>query len=253
MRSWSELHRPPHNHLHAAADVSGFAMNDALFSASRLKMQRAKKFICELEEELRRYRESNPLTASYDFSQNPPVMQISWDAITDLPGAIVGDAVHNMRTALDLMASELVRLKQHSDSWVYFPFSDNPASLDAAIKSKNFHKAGEDAVTLLKSFAPFRGGNEALRALHDLDIRDKHKALVLMGSAMNIEVAGSYDIDDPEKNNLSIIGHDIHYIFPESEPLGAKRVIETLKELMDLVNGILEAFGSMVALRDITP
>jgi hypothetical protein len=226
-------------------------MAEALFSASRLKMQRADKFIRELEEELNRYRQDDPLKASFDFSKYPAKIEIDWKGITDLPGAIVGDAVHNMRTALDLMASELVRLKQLSDNGVYFPFSDTPARLDESIKSKNFHKAGEDAVALLKSFSPHRGGNEALRALHDLDIRDKHKALVLMGSVIDFEIDGTIEIDNPESNNVAVVGHDIHYVFPETEPFGGKRVIETLKELMDLINGILEAFESMVALRTV--
>jgi hypothetical protein len=220
-----------------------------LFSASQLKMQRADKFIRELECELDRFRGDDPLKATMYLAEGVPKLQIEWKAITDLPGAIVGDAIHNMRTALDLMASELVRLKQGNDYGVYFPFADTEARLDAQIKSKNFHKAGDDAVTLLKSFAPYKGGNEALRTLHDLDIRDKHKTLVLMGSFINFELEGAFEMDNPERQDMPITGHDIHYIFPDPGPFPGARVIETLKELMQLVDGILEAFARMVALR----
>lgn len=222
-----------------------------LFSASRLKLQRAEKFIRELECELKRYRASDPVRAHYDFKQTPPVIILNFDGITDLPGAIVGDAIHNMRTALDLMASELVRQNGKSDNKVYFPFADKASNLDDVITSKNFHKAGSDAVALLKKYEPYRGGNESLRAIHDLDIRDKHKALVLMGATRTIEVEGSYDVESLVGHHITITKHDVYYVFPEDgAALSGRPVIETLKELVKLVNGIVEAFTSMVALRN---
>jgi hypothetical protein len=224
-------------------------MTEPLFSNSLMKLRRAEQFIAELEVELNRYRQDDPFQASWAFDENPPKIRVDWKAITDFPGAIVGDAIHNMRTALDLMASELVRLSNQSDSNVYFPFGYSAEELEKEIKRKNFYKAGQDAVDLLWRYAPHRGGNETLRALHDLDVRDKHKALVLMGSTMNLKVTGSYNIETLEADDPPIVEGDVHYVFPEPEAFKGRPVIETLKELVQLVNSIIEAFASMVALR----
>ena len=66
---------------------------------------------------------------------------------------------------------------------------------------------------------------------------------------MNITINGSYDIDDPASGNFTVAAHDIHYVFPTDSPLGGVNIIEALKELMELVDGILEAFQRMVEVR----
>lgn len=225
-------------------------MAEALFLDSRMKLERADQFIKELEANLEDYRRSDPFKVRIDANQHPPVMVIDWAAVKGLPGAIVGDAVHNIRTALDLMASELVRMSQKSNKNVYFPFSETAETLDGRIKDKNFHKAGRDAVDLLKTFAPYKGGNELLRALHDLDVQDKHRALVVANRNMNIQIAGSYNIDSPTENDLTVVGHDVHYIFPDDGPLAGRIIVQTLKDMMELVNGIIESFSRLVGLRE---
>jgi hypothetical protein len=229
-------------------------MSEPLFAASRLKLERAEHFIKELGTCLETYRQSNWIRVlSIDTSESPHRVALEWSATGLMPGAIVGDAIHNLRTALDLVASELVRMGQSSDRGVYFPFGVDAAGLEDEIKKKRFYKAGSDAVDLLRKFAPYHGGNEALRAIHDLDIQDKHRALIVTGSTMNVEVAGSYNIDDPTKHDLTVVASDIHYVFPEGWPLGGRPVIETLKELVQLVHGIIEAFSRMVELRRAGP
>lgn len=211
-------------------------------------MLRATQFVSELEHELDRYRSSDPITASI----NPEIGQVSvsWKAITLKPGTIAGDAIHNLRTALDALASELARIRDRSDKDVYFPFADTAENLDAAIKNKNFSKAGDDAVALLKSIKPYRGGNEALRAMHDLDIQDKHSGILVTGSRMALKVTGTYHLDGAFEPVIDANLTDMHYIFPEDGAMfpGAN-VIETLKDLVELVEGILEAFASLVAAR----
>jgi hypothetical protein len=220
-----------------------------LFAASYVKLARAQKFIDDLESELARYIASKPLSARFRHEENPATIHVQWTGITMLPGAIIGDAIHNLRTSLDLMASELARINKKSDSDVYFPFAATADKFEQVINSRNFDRAGEDAVLLLKSFAPYRGGNDRLRALHDLDIEDKHKALVPTGHTMNVKIEGSYNIDNLAENTLSLIGEDIHYTFPPNTVFGGDRIIETLKDLMQIVHGIVEAFAGLVRSR----
>jgi hypothetical protein len=224
------------------------------FAESFFKLERASGFIRELEANLEAYRASNPAKAvAVDATVSPPTLKIEWAGTGLLPGAIIGDVIHNARTALDLMASELARRSGESDKDVYFPFANASDKLDQVIKNRNFDRAGQDAVKLLKAFKPYRGGNTALRALHDLDVQDKHKMLIVTSKRMNIQVAGSYNIDDPAQSDVAVVKFDVDYLFPEDgETFSGLNVIETLKELVQLVHGIIEAFSRLVELRSAT-
>ena len=223
-------------------------MDEPLFFASRIKVERAEHFIRELEAELESYRRSRPLSAKLNLDEDPPTVSVRWASIPPRHGAIIGDALHNLRTALDLMASELARLNGESDKNVHFPFSDAPQDYDSAIRRKGFHKTGADAVALLKQFKPYRGGNELLRALHALDIQDKHTNLIPTAKHMNVKINGHYDAAKLDAQGMNVEG-DIALVFPESGLLGGENVIQTLKDLVRLVNDILEAFASVVAQR----
>jgi hypothetical protein len=86
--------------------------------------------------------------------------------------AIIGDAIHNLRTSLDLLACELVRANGQSDKDVHFPFAESAAELPVAIRKRFMHRAKPDVVALIEKVQPYTGGNHSLRAIHDLDIMD---------------------------------------------------------------------------------
>ncbi|MFT6909601.1 MAG: hypothetical protein ACJAS1_006324, partial [Oleiphilaceae bacterium] len=91
---------------------------------------------------------------------------------------IIGDVIHNLRASLDLLATEAVAKSGGNPNNVYFPFGNDEAGLDEMIKNRHIDRAGNAVVALVKSFKPYKGGNTLLRALHDLDITDKHKSLI---------------------------------------------------------------------------
>lgn len=224
--------------------------NWPLFAASRIKILRAKQFIAELKTEIERYKADSPLTAWLDTSNEPPSVGLKIKPVGLWPGAVLGDAIHNLRTALDLMASEMARLNGKSDKNVYFPFADKKENLDEAIRKKSFHFAGADAVALLWTFQPYKGGNIALRAIHDLDVRDKHSMIIATPHLPTIAIEASYNIDDP--NNTASVKADIQelkVIFPADSPFFEREVIETLESLVELVEGVLEAFAGLIAAR----
>ena len=232
--------------------------NDNLFAASFLKLQRAEQFIDELAVERQRYLDSKPVTAQIigalfgEDTKGRPRLRLHFAAIGLMPGAIIGDCLHNMRTALDLMASELARINGKSDGDVYFPFAPSADQLNAAISKRRFDKAGVDAVALLKQFAPYKGGNDALRAIHDLDIRDKHTALVPSAQKMTIDAHAEFNLDAVEKGSVKLVPRDMAYHFPDHlDVFGGKPVVETLKQLVQLVHGILKAFEALVRARDL--
>ncbi len=225
-------------------------MSSSLFTGSLTKLDRATKFINELEYLLNEYNNNEPFSAKLDYATNPPAIVMEWKGIGYEAMAVLGDVVHNLRAALDLLASELVRINGKSDSNVYFPFAATAAEFPNAIKKRNFDKAGLDAVNLLYTFAPYRGGNELLRAVHDLDIKDKHTALLETHKTNDFKFDATIDPVNPMKSKLNSfeIGSIQHH-FSKDSPLPERPVIETLREIQQEVSRVVEDFRSLVLSR----
>ena len=222
-------------------------MQNSLFTGSLTKLGRATKFIDELESLLNDYNNNEPFLAKLDYANNPPSVVIEWKGIGYEAMAVLGDAVHNLRAALDLLASELARINGKSDRNVYFPFAATAADFPMAITKRNFDKAGPDAVALLQTFAPYRGGNELLRAVHDIDIEDKHTTLLETIKTCDFEFEVTIDLENPLKSKLvSFKTGPIQHHFSKESPLPEKPVIETLREIQKEVSRVIEAFRDLV-------
>ena len=93
---------------------------------------------------------------------------------------IIGDAIHNLHTALDLAVCEIVRDKfgAASTKYVKFPFDESRNQLIARLKQGQITKASSAIHDLIVGIEPFKGGNDTLYALHELDILDKHMLLI---------------------------------------------------------------------------
>ena len=119
-----------------------------------------------------------------------------------------------------------------------------------AITKRNFDKAGPDAVSLLHTFAPYHGGNELLRAVHDLDIEDKHTTLLETHKTNDFEYKATIDLANPLESKLDSFktGPNQHH-FSKDSPLPEKTVIETLREIQEEVSRVIEAFRDLVLIR----
>jgi hypothetical protein len=165
------------------------------FAASKLKLNRAAKHFSELEDAVSAYLSESPVRIVVEPF---PGMEMryatrAWVARINNPvplhlSAIIGDVVHNLRAALDLLACDLVRLAGQTSKGVYFPFCDVPVDLPARIKKCNLHRAGSDVVDVIRRLRPYNGGNIALRAIHDMDIADKHRALLPVIGATTVPI-----------------------------------------------------------------
>ncbi|HEY1751724.1 MAG TPA: hypothetical protein VGG29_10695 [Caulobacteraceae bacterium] len=225
------------------------------FLASRLKLRRAAKHIAELEvlavEHIKMQRKSMPppLEAPQFADAEGQIVFHGPMMLHGPPedfGAIVGDVIHNLRAALDLLASDLVRKGGGNPNNVYFPFCDKPQDLQKVVKDRNFHRAGPKAIALLEEFKPYRGGNTALRAIHDLDIQDKHKTLIPASAAVTTQAFSFVRIGgrlaaQPVPNS----GPNVGFVFPAGDVFAGKEIIPTLHELLQLTSGIVEAFAAL--------
>lgn len=155
-------------------------------SGARLKVERAKKHISDLEAERARFLDSNPYAVTPEFYPEHDSTVLYVDKFTDVPENIVliaGDAIHNLRSSLDHLACALVRRNGGNTKRTYFPICETAEKYrsEGIRKINGISVADEEAITALK---PYGGGNESLLALHRLDILDKHDILITAACAV---------------------------------------------------------------------
>lgn len=177
---------------------------------------------------------------------------------------IIGETIHNLRSALDILASDVVRLSNKSTNRVHFPFAESEDGLtkgkDCQIKNKNFHRAHPEAQKLLISLRPYIGGNALLRGLHDLNNMDKHQLIVPILNSVKIDelcyfgttttdfvVKKGFHVDIPpgaENPGISMkLSPSLR--LPIGVPLCEGEVLDTLKRLSELVDTIIEQFAAL--------
>jgi hypothetical protein len=150
------------------------------------KIERADTHIEEFKIGLTKFMGSKPAPYAVRVdpeteSGEPIVHTLKADAIPLSLMAIVGDAVHNLRSALDHIACALVwdtgsePLKQ-----VEFPILDGPivTQKDEARFMTKVQGMRQDAIDAIRGIRPYKGGNDLLWRLHRFDVIDKHKMLV---------------------------------------------------------------------------
>ena len=103
---------------------------------------------------------------------------------TPLPiiiNAEAGAIINMIRSSLDILAVALAERNGHKNpNDVYFPIADGPNDFigpkgQAFKKVKKLSQADRSAIESLK---PYKGGDNVLYSLHQLDIKRKHRRLV---------------------------------------------------------------------------
>jgi hypothetical protein len=240
-----------------------------------LKLDRAAKHIGDLETAIEDYFSGSPCAIVVEDMKVPNILTQAWTARIRKPvpttlAPIIGDAVHNLRSSLDLLACDLVRLKGKEANRVHFPFCEKSEELKKAIKERYLNRAGSDVVRVITSLKPYRGGNLALRAIHDMDISDKHYALLPVIGAVSVPLGpilgapkeftlqewkcliqeGHMVIMLPDRMSPVRLGMELparwFLAFGSDTAVGAVPVIECLHELSQAANSV---FLALTALR----
>ena len=197
---------------------------------------------------------------------------------------IIGDAVHNLRSALDHLAAALVRDNcAVPTKSTYFPIGKSPSQyvISAPGQVQGMSIADEKRIDSLK---PYLGGDDRFWGLHRMDITDKHNLILTqtqcvgginyaVSEAETAEMFGMSDffgrIPSTEKKPILVpwVGPllvpkkgEILFRFPgnteknedmkpsfdiafgDVEVFKGKPVVPSLRELANLVQGIVDSF-----------
>ena len=244
-------------------------LNDRLSSQERLilirvKIERAKKHLEDLDVELTRFRDSSQKVI---LEQIDPATGNSFEDFTTLRRvpfnviACAGDVVHNLRSALDHLANQLVWVGsgQQPSRNIEFPIAKDEATYERD-KVRKVHGMRQTAIEAIDALKPYRGGNDALWRIHELDVIDKHRTLFTVGhdtlfTADWIEdffgfrqfLLKATDPDfaldsDVEKDIDAEIGEAIN----KSSILKGYALLPTLHQFVDFVEGLVLGFEPLL-------
>lgn len=151
-----------------------------------LKIKRAKEHINDLNALIDAYLAERPMklfiTQDRKTAEKSGIVKIERPIPVNV-AVILGDALHNLRTALDHLAYHLIGRLTSSEQGIHFPFAwkSDPVSVRQTIRSRQMHLAGEHVADAVQDLNFYFGGNSLLSGLHILDIADKHKLLIAIG------------------------------------------------------------------------
>lgn len=153
----------------------------------RVKIERAKKHICDLQGERKGFLDTKPYVFGaqrYPQTRKPVYYMVSVQDIPGRLGAIAGDVLHNLRSALDHLAYQLVFVGTGGRGpfkHVYFPIFECSKKYEAG-KMGKVQGMRPDAIKAIDETKPYKGGTDALWQLHRLDNIDKHRVIIIIGS-----------------------------------------------------------------------
>lgn len=255
-------------------------MEEVLFASAAQKLARAREHFDDLKGEIERFQQREPYATFSETHPDEPSHQIHKIRMTEpVPtriGDLVGDSLAGMRNALDHGCNAIARMAGHvNPKYAVFPFGGSEAKMVNSMgRSKDLPKQIQ---TLLLSFKPYRGGNDLLWALNELNNGDKHAKVVAVGTGVMMEYGRAWakgvrfsipreHIWDVTKNEMEIIsfrspGTNYEYdfkfgffiAFGEVDVIAGKDVLGVLDDLGGEVERILLAIEAEALRIGMTP
>lgn len=147
-----------------------------------LKVERADKHIDDLERQIATFSDAGPYTFSHrdDAQRGERTFYVHFTKqIPDDFSLIIGDALHNMRSALDHLATHLVEIGiPPKVKNPYYPIFETAEEYEAE-KLRKVKGARPEAIKAIDATQPYKRGNGwALFDLHTLNNRDKHRLVI---------------------------------------------------------------------------
>jgi hypothetical protein len=178
-------------------------MIDSLEDVS-LKIERAEARIDDLKGEISSFFDAKPygLVSKIDNQLGIEMLQISTQ--TPVPKKfkiIIGEILHNLRSSLDQLAYAVAIKQSGNCDKIYFPFRKDINIFEREL-SKKTKLISPDGQNMIRALKPYRGGNDLLWLLHDLNRKDKHISVV----PIILDVFADFDTIIAQNGRLCSVG-----------------------------------------------
>jgi hypothetical protein len=241
----------------------------------KLKIERAKEHIIEFDRRLRIFADDKPYEIGAKPHKIPEIDHVTLyiKSVKDVPpelSTVIGDTVHNLRSALDHLAWQLVEagggIPNKDTYFPIVPFGPQSAQKYAsAIGKGEIHKMPVGADKVLLEEQPYTSGDDTLWHIHELDRFDKHRFLITTGTAYGnwsvmvgnqplvfrdwakIPLVAGYEIVNIPRDTYERTPHEnfklgIDVSFGQSEIVPGWPVLETLNHMTEFVDFAVSRF-----------
>lgn len=235
----------------------------------RVKIERAKKNLSDMEAEIRANRDKHSQVVIRDdytkvscgFSQMssyPPIRKVP-----RLPASAIataGDVVHNLRSALDHLAYQLTMVGTPSvepSRRIEFPIAKDATTYESE-KARKVQGMRPEAIEAIDRLQPYKGGcnGDILWRLHELDNINKHRTHLtvahdyllfadwmpgeyLVGIAGTPHFTGVEGFDVNVQEDMQL---EVEKSLGESEIVQGNALLPTLHQMMDFVDDLVAKF-----------
>jgi len=233
-----------------------------MFDDARAKLDRADKHIAELEDEFLKFSKSHPAATAAVIADGTFRLSAAPPPMPKALAAILGDAVNNLRTPLDLVAYKLAAV----GSKPKFPFAKSIENFPQELKKSGIasQKVRDYVENVVR---PYKGGDSDIWALHDTDIISKHHTLIPAQGNTTLNNVSFVDGNGNTFKNCSFSGSagssfvvsdspltfsnrgktDTTMHFTADSGFGQVPIIEKLHELSAKLRGIISDIEKIVA------
>ncbi len=241
-------------------------------SGPMLKIARAEYHIQEFTAATKAFFESKPYSIVHERDPNGAGYKVKLRLQRPLPEhlpLIVGEALYQMRSALDVFISCCAKADGATNTAdVYFPFAGSETEFNSAAPQRKIRKLAPARQDYIRALQPYPGGNTLLWAVNALANIDRHNCLVAVGGLNRVKeiklTGGQYFIPDPERlqwleNDVVLIvgitgtppeGHfdlAVGVAFREGPVVKDRPVAPVLNDCLDAVGKVVRMFEPTAA------
>src|SRR5271157_1548995 len=147
-----------------------------------VKVHRAKKHLRDLESELASFgmKDFYAVTTNADSQIAQTSHNLNKQRILTFDTlGLAGDVIHNLRSALDHLAYQLAWVgsgEEPRSRRIEFPIAKDATTYERD-KARKVEGMRPEVVKVIDALKPYKGGNDALWRIHELDNIDKHRIL----------------------------------------------------------------------------
>ncbi|MER8455873.1 hypothetical protein NKH24_07000 [Mesorhizobium sp. M1300] len=244
-----------------------------MFAGPRTKIERANTHIKELQREISVFLARNPYHVGCHPDMESGMDQLCAVVEELIPeriwAPIIGDVVHNARSALDLLANDLVPASRRGEAT--FPIWK---ARDINGNAPTIKGVSEVHQNLIANLQPYVTGDFTLRQLHELDIEDKHRLLIPVAAVsvvQNLSVRRLPNTEPipfgPRELDASILGiqnlgfswhstsrnryrptedfeFDFKLVFGNANPFAGVEILPKLHSLVDAASKVIDDFDA---------
>jgi hypothetical protein len=255
-------------------------------SSVRVKIDRAKKHLTHLDAAIRAFEAGRPYRVGMNNDASDPSHEIYYfKLLTPIPdewGAIVGDCVYNLRSALDHLAAALVKANGGTPGdYTAFPVGSDKRHFETSA-IKRIDGASAAAIQIASELNPYPGGDDTIWRIHRLDIADKHVLLIPVAAAHKVfgvrhdiqgpglehflpgqmlrgpavsrkfplkdgdELGGYRRVLDAGYQDNTEFDFGFEIAFGEGQIFDGQAVIPTLTQLTDHTTGVIDIFAQRI-------